>query len=404
MCIRDSIYGIRIDYLSPTFYLFDLVCLLTICLNLRKRLLRKSAISSIFNPKLVRNGLTIILFISANIIFSIQPELTALKILKFATFIYAGFVVANYSFKINFRPMILGFLMSTSIVLLLAILQFFARSSIGGIWYFLGERAISISLPSIAKMSIDGHELLRPYSTFSHPNSMGGFYLILYFLIDWMAINYFRDDEKPLASTIKIFAIGIMILSFSKTVVLAFGLISIFTIFKSKPIRACTLCNFARVSIIFLLIFFIFLFDGDRNSLPKRVYLARHSIEVFQSNILTGSGVSTSLISQSKITGVAPGAFTDSLQPVHNIFLLFLSETGLLGVVFLVTMIWNSRPLFHNVKFIPLRALSGIALTGMLDHYWITIPQNIALLGFAIAISIHILKSDDQLELPLWKS
>lgn len=397
------IHGVRIDYLAPSVYLFDLVCLLIICLHLRKTLSQKPTLLNLVKPKLIRNGITIIFFVVANIIFSIQPELTTLKILKFTIYITAGYIVSYFSLNNRWRPLASGFLISTSLVFLLALLQLLSRSSMGGIWYLLGERAISISLPSIAKMSIDGHELLRPYSTFSHPNSMGGFYLVLYFLVGWIEKSRKYTTFGWLANTTKLLSLGIMIVSFSRSVIFAFALISTWDFLRSKTYKSCFVCLVARISILLFLISFIFMFSGDPSSLSKRIFLAKQAIEISKDSMMTGTGVATNILAKSRLSNALPGSQTDTLQPVHNIFLLWFSETGVLGVAFLITIFWNTRLLFRNAIYLPWGALFGVVITGMFDHYWMTLAQNVALLGLILAISIHTLKSDGQLELPLWK-
>ena len=73
--------------------------------------------------------------------------------------------------------------------------------SLGGIWYWIGERRFSFSSIGIAQMSLWGEGMLRAYGSFSHPNSLAGFLLIIwvywqknrikninYWIVYWVAI------------------------------------------------------------------------------------------------------------------------------------------------------------------------------------------------------------------------
>ena len=72
---------------------------------------------------------------------------------------------------------------------LLVIAQFIKQGSLGGVFYFFGERFFTPATPGIANASINGELLFRPYGTFSHPNVLAGFLLIslisLLFSLPW---------------------------------------------------------------------------------------------------------------------------------------------------------------------------------------------------------------------------
>ena len=51
--------------------------------------------------------------------------------------------------------------------------------TLGGYFWYLGERSFYASTPGIAAVSFQGRLLLRPYATFPHPNVFGGFLAIV---------------------------------------------------------------------------------------------------------------------------------------------------------------------------------------------------------------------------------
>ena len=77
------------------------------------------------------------------------------------------------------------------------------------------------------------------------------------------------------------------------------------------------------------------------------------------------------------------------LQPVHNIFLLTLTETGVIifgltifGLGLILKRLWQKRkhPLFL--------ALLVIILTGFFDHYWLTLQQTQLLFALILGLSL----------------
>ena len=88
-----------------------------------------------------------------------------------------------------------------------------------------------------------------------------------------------------------------------------------------------------------------------------------------------GTGLGNYLIVQEQF----PQLFADFLnQPVHNIFLLFLSETGAITILLLFFLFF--KKLISAVKKYPY-ILIIILITGLFDHYWLTLQQNFLLMG-----------------------
>ena len=60
------------------------------------------------------------------------------------------------------------------------------------------------------------------------------------------------------------------------------------------------------------------------------------------------------------------------LQPVHNMGLLLIVELGLAGVLIWGVILRGKKGVTRGWKIV----LGVILITGMMDHYWITLPQN----------------------------
>ena len=114
----------------------------------------------------------------------------------------------------------------------------------------------------------------------------------------------------------------------------------------------------------------------DADSLTKRVDLI---------------GAAGLMLRQSPVFGVGLGNFTVSLaklgwknfgwQPVHNIFLLVLAELGLAGFAVVLLVIKSCKYRFSGKR---LAFFLFVLLTGLVDHYWISLGQNQWLLVMAI--------------------
>lgn len=240
---------------------------------------------------------------------------------------------------------------------ILAWWQFFNQSSVGGLWYWLGERTFNIFTPNIAKTPflLDiGHWtlniglLLRPYATFPHPNALAGWLLVAGLLVGgWPAV---------------IAAITIP-LTFSRTAI-------VLGIWAFKK----------HLSWFFapLLIGALFI-PGSPVSLSERVNLNRIAI---------------STIGKYPAFGVGLGNFVQlttrfQFQPVHNIYLLAISELGFPLFIVLSVVIIKSLRYLLNIEHSTLKiAILVIAITGLVDHYWLTLPQNQLLLTLVLAFAV----------------
>lgn len=386
------LHGVKIDYLAPFITTFDLACLAFALLSI---LTYFKSQKDLRLQKLFKLGFPTILllvFLIINIIFSFLPLVTLYKIAKMSLYFWTSYLIIK-NYKSAEKSFFYGLFVGTMLVFVLAFWQFATKSSVGGIWYFLGERTITLSLPGIAKMSHEGKEFLRPYSTFSHPNSMGGFYLVLYFLCEFFTKNLYTTRLKFILAFTKLLSLFLIIISFSKVAIFAFVLISFVKVIRDKSYRECILCFFARIAVFVFLLLFSFLFAGDPYTLDKRFFLITQSLEILKNNLLFGVGFGASLVAQSKLAGAVPGRFTDTLQPAHNIYMLFASEIGIVGVALMSCLIFLKRKMFINWQKLPVAAISAILITGFFDHYWLTLTQNIAILSLLIMTSIEIARS-----------
>ncbi len=197
--------GVRTDYLAPTLYSTDILVFLLILLN-------SKTVFSFFKK---RSFLLLFLLSTFNIVFSLSPWISFYKVIKIAEFLSLFAIVQKFGNKLlPPKKLLIVLLASSAFQFILVALQFVHKHSLQGFFYFFGERYITLSLPGIAKVSLQGIELLRPYGTFSHPNSLAGFYLLIYFFV---LTNKKFDKYLLLKNSILFFSFILIFLSFSKT-------------------------------------------------------------------------------------------------------------------------------------------------------------------------------------------
>lgn len=344
--------GVRIDYLTPTIYLTDCIILLLTILSIKTFKIQ-------FNKKIF----IIFLLIIANIIFSLSPWISFYKWIKLAEVVTLFFLLKP---KLNIKYVLLAFIGGALLQLILVLFQITQQHTMQGFAYFLGERYFSISTPGIAKTSLQGTEILRGYGSFSHPNSLAGFFLLLY-----TYILFEKKYNKHIYLKYTFIAISsvLILLSFSKIVIITFLILTAY--FASKYI-ACKFCAVGRIIVLSVLSLLFISAQGDPESFQKRLYLIQNSIQTILQYLITGTGLGAYLAAQTQFPIPYSYLF---FQPVHNIFLLFLAETGVIITgIFIYILFRVIKPFIKNEVVLIL--LLVIFITGFFDHYWLTLQQN----------------------------
>jgi O-antigen ligase len=295
---------------------------------------------------------------------------------------------------------------------LLAISQFIRQASLGGFWWWLGERTFNQNTPGIAQVIVNHQLLLRPYATFPHPNALAGYLLVVLILLLGTKPKTKNQKPKTQIQIYKNFCIFgyvfliftflfLIFLSFSRSAWLVGLAILLISLFQKRP----ALKSFAYLwhLLICLLIYgicgiCIYLFiGGDPVSFQKRWELTLAALAMLKSSPLVGVGLGHFIPTLARFPQTHPTLW---LQPVHNIYLLLAAETGLIGLgIFLWLMALTYRKLLHlpagrqvatllncYIAKLLITALSSILLTGLADHYWLTLPQNQLLFALILGL------------------
>jgi len=165
------LHGLSIDYLAITVYLTDLLLLTLLFIHPPRFLFNKSV-------KIVVSTILLSSFLG------LQPLNSLVLLFRILLLVNFSHAISTQN-KSTLSSLLTSISVSTILVSLLAIFQFISQSSLDGPFYWLGERHYSLTTPDIAKtiLPFTGQQILRSYSTFSHPNSLAGYLVVVSLLI-----------------------------------------------------------------------------------------------------------------------------------------------------------------------------------------------------------------------------
>jgi O-antigen ligase len=389
------VFGLRLDYLSPTLYLTDILIVLIILFSVTRL---KDFVLKV-NKKNWLFFCLLLISLLVGVVWSKNPLAGFYGIIKVLEYFLLA-IVLKISFK-NFNKHILFFCFLTGIIFesLLAFLQYFNQGSIGGIFYFFGERAFNAQTPGIANASINGQLFLRPYATFSHPNILAAFLVVAMLYLFMFFKNRIILSLGIILGTIT------LLLTLSRTAIFLWViyLIVLFGIplvkkyknrFPNMKLSISLLALLISVIVTYVVFQNSFIFQRffltkiTDESFSQRLFLTQQSLVMFSKHPLFGVGINNFFDNLS---------FTNSqlsvllIQPVHNIFLLILSEIGIIGFCFFIYLFYLSLKNLIKLKFTKerkylLMIVFTVIFLGFFDHYFLTIQQGQILMALIFGI------------------
>jgi hypothetical protein len=363
--------GLRVDYLSPTFYITD-GFFLTLWLVVVVREKRWNVRKWWWWLVLIVVGLVV----AENTWQVVYGALRIWQVMWLSRYVGAKKQMVR-RFLVVAIPWWIG------LESVLGVAQIIKGGSLQGVFYWLGERRFDYNSIGTALVSVSGNSMIRAYGTFSHPNSLAGFLLVSLML--WF--NFRKMVGQIWWWVVTWLGIIGLIITASRTIWFLLALLLgvwIFGVIKDKKVRV-------SVGVISMILVFLAIvvfnenyhqsrwFGGwDRNSLDKRMGLNAAAFRMLKDRPITGVGLGNFIVRlpeyQTRIY----------LQPVHNIGLWWLSQTGLIGGI--LGMCGLGKLLKIKLKREWLVILGVIGLSGMVDHYWFTLPQNYWLLGLVLGL------------------
>lgn len=338
------------------------------------------------------------LFAAVNISFSVNPWAAAygwLKVLEYALLVWY-IRSTKPSFRLVATALTIGGIYSS----VLAFLQFALQHSVGGLFWFIGERTFDASTPDIAILSwcvsaLGGgcRTVLRAYGTFPHPNVLGGY------LAATLPVSVYGFIRLRAGKTERVlYGMGVLgglvglAVSLSRAAWIA-GAAGICIVgaeaYRKKAGRRRIWMPMAVYGTVFFAIAILALSTVHITdpSVSRRVALNAAAISEFLRAPLFGVGLKNFIV-------LLPWADSyrgmNFLQPVHNIYLLLIAEVGLIGsgaiALGMGTLVRRYLTRLRSSAFITgqdvyMVSFAVLLLLGFADHYLVTLQQGQLLLS-----------------------
>jgi len=391
------VVGFKIDYYSPTLFLTDILLMFAMVFWVLSAKIRLRKILSLKRVGLI---LLIIIFLIGNSICADRKELVFFKVIKLLEMIGVIFFVRRGLRLRDYRTVFILLGIGVIYETLLSVGQVITQSSLGGLFWYLGERSFNLASYGISKAIIDGGEVLRAYGTFSHPNSMAGYLVLVLFI----ALLFWKEVEKKRGFFVfwwVVFGLCFItgLLTFSKVGLIGFIFVGVKTIKKLYGSE-----RFGRIIRNILNVFLIIMilgagtvffnqskniFSYDKLSVTRRGGLNEASIEMFKDSFVWGVGLNNYIVKLGEVGGNIE--VLRWFQPEHNVYLLVLAEAGIVGfLLFSMGLIYIISAAFRKKENMGwfLGGVLFILIVFLFDHYFWTLQQNQMILAVFLGMGM----------------
>ena len=377
-----------------------------------------------FKPKVEKYDYFLFVLIAVSMI-SIKNSssfyLSAYNVLKLVEFVAFYFYVKSYAvYKFGLVRSMMILICGGLFQAVIAILQFFKQSSLG--LRLLGESVLAPGLIGVASFyNSAGEKIMRAYGTTPHPNILAA-YLFLAIFSFYFVYLYFHIYHTEFPDRLKhgreptprqnkiynpkfdyffliIYPVLLLALFFTFARVIIFlwfaGFIirTVFVLgkkdFKSIFARGLNRIKLTRILIVgtvVVVLFGIFYWpeavsrikiSSEEEAVQLRVFYNKESLKSLNwFGVGAGNFVNWLMVKDRNL----PRNF---YQPVHNIYLLIYSETGILGIAtFILFLIFLIKDFIVSTKMEKLYHYSFLVLflsflfIGLFDHFLWTLQQG----------------------------
>lgn len=385
--------GLRIDYLVPKLYLswlFALVALSTTRLIVPRKLAQI----------IINNWLVIALSMSV-FVRQLFTEKPISGVIQFVWILTAVLLVHSLStMRTTKRVMGWGSAIALSMQLILGWWQLVMQRSFAA-YHWFGESNLS-SWYGIAKGVWFDREITLPYGTTAHPNILANTLAVLWWLT-WLGFKkHMLHDKKTNGPLLRvgwfIYSLTCMTLIISTqsiTGILAAGIAVLLAVTTLKyPSIAKVVVQkigWLAITIICIVPLWMWLLQPlsfgltQQLSWTRRTVLFEQAITVIRQQPIFGTGLAQSTIFFSRVGGASE--IVRFVQPVHNLFWLWLTETGVIGVILAILL---GRKLTSKIPAsMSIESLGWLMLVpaATLDHFWLTQWPGMLLISILFSIS-----------------
>lgn len=347
-----------------------------------------------------------------SIISSGDPMLSRLqwaKLLEFTVFYYyvSRYALAKFGLANSFLAILIGGLFQAGI----AIAQFVSQSNLG-LKYF-GESVLNKELPGVASFYLPtGEKIIRAYGTTPHPNVLAASLLLAMFAFYFLYFySRLHGEDNGSKNKLLLLSYCVMLFAFFST----FSRVAVFIWFVSFCARSIIIRIFRHYRLVFgtkegrrriafilianliVIVLFSSLYFNEIVS-RSNVNLEDQAVKlrIFYNKEALGTHINYLGVGMGNFVGwlkeKEPLLLTYAYQPVHNIYLLIYSETGILGlasfVLFLIFLIKDfilRTRLKKSYHLSALIFLFSLLFIGFFDHFLWTLQQGRIILWFTLS-------------------
>lgn len=365
--------GRLVDYLLGKLFVTDILAVLIVLLTFRWKS-RQKPIEKLGLIWLV-GWLIWQVYFSSTLASSIMAVRLVLFVLLAATLAVSRKILSkNLSWVV---------LLSLLIQLMIASYQFVYERPLLD-YAFLGESRIENPV-GIAKTTIAGVEQTLAYGSTAHPNILAGWFVLI--SCWWWQIFRKQIKNQWLKNNLSALLIiaNCWVIFMTQSLAAAAGLVLAFSTYWLKWSKQKLIVFFAAAAIISS-ITFLLLPQSSSLSVSRRARLEQAAISLFLKSPLTGQGLRRFTSQLESVS--SSDEIVRFIQPPHNIFWLWLAETGLLGV----GAVWLMYRLLLKPwwkKTAPPATMIWLALMplALLDHYLITSQTGLLTLVLVLTIT-----------------
>ena len=352
-------------------------------------------------------GLDLVIFIS--IFYAPDKALAFYHYLLFIEGIGLFFLILNAKYNKLFFYLFLA--ISLLIQSVLSIFQFLSQGSPASKWLGMASHfPADLGASVIDTFGADGigERWLRAYGSFDHPNILGAFLVIGILLLLYLMLKGRvkpKTAELNLCLVASVVSILALVFSFSRSswLALLFGvlLLLIYFAFLRNKLAQIKILTFIFISSLIIAApfftynnLFVTRISGEgrleEKSINERTKYSMEESLLIRDKIFTGAGIGNYIGVQ---TEKRPSDPFWAFEPVHNTFLLILSEIGIVGLLMFLAMIsYLAVESFARKNIVNLSILASLVIMMLLDHFWWSLHFGILFFWLIMALLIKNLK------------
>ncbi len=314
----------------------------------------------------------------------------------------AGLFLTLCDERTDVKNSVIAFVAGLCVPAVLGIIQVFTGLSPSST--LLGMSFLDASTAGVSVVEQQGARLLRAYGSFSHPNIFGGYLTVVLICLAWL-VRFVSKKVLYITTVPVVLFSSVLILTFSRSawlgLVISFLWLILLMVYRKKiPSKnAYVIIFLGCIALLSTLFFFhssvLARFQPDLYteaiSINERVGQYSEFGDVFFINPFFGVGPGNYVFS---LSDLMPGLSVWSYQPIHNSFLLIMTEIGVIGVAALLYFMIrvdqvNSKYSKTAGGMFAITLALALFVIALFDHYVWSMWSGLSLYAFAFAMVVR---------------